>query len=91
MKPEQVAELGEKIYKEKYQQTLEAAYTGQFVAVDVKNELCSVDESPTGALQKAREKSPTGLFHLIKIGSKGAFRVSYSKHGHAPLDWILRR
>jgi len=74
--PREMAARGERIYAEKYKQDYEAKYRGQFAAIDVISEKAFVAEFADDVLQKARKAEPAGVFHLIKIGFSGAFRVS---------------
>jgi hypothetical protein len=76
-----IADLGEKIYKDKYQSDLERTHPGEFVAIDVQSGKAYVGKSPESVYEGARKGSPNGLFHLIKIGEEGAYRVSYSSDG----------
>ncbi|HLG14794.1 MAG TPA: hypothetical protein VJH03_09880 [Blastocatellia bacterium] len=85
--PKAIADRGETIYREKYKTAFEAEHLGKFVAIDVATEHAYVGDSPDEALELARKEAPTGLFHLIKVGSPGAFRVSYTSD--AKLDWIF--
>ncbi len=87
--PKAVAEAGERIYQEKYQKQFEAEAenVGKFLAVDVVTEEAYIGDSPELALQVAQEKAPRGVFHLMKIGFPGAFRVSYS---NAAPDWLFQ-
>ena len=86
--PKAVAEAGEKLYADKYRAEFEEKYRGQFVAIDVSTGLAYRGALPEDALRAARQDSPTGIFHLIKIGELGAYRVSYS--ADAKLDWLFR-
>jgi hypothetical protein len=86
--PKDIAERGEAIYKEKYKTAFEEEHWGEFVAIDVMSEHAYIGESPEKALESARRESPQGIFHLIKVGSPGAFRVSYTNH--ASLDWLFQ-
>lgn len=86
--PKAIAEAGEKIYREKYQAEFEEKYRGQFVAIDVLTGEAYRGDLPEEALEKGRKASPKRLFHLIRVGSAGAFRVSYSSN--AIHDWIFR-
>ncbi len=88
-RPQEIVEAGEKIYAEKYKQDYERNHPGKFAAVDVLTGAAYVAEFPEDALQQAREKAPTGLFHLIKIGSPGAFRVSYNSPANANSNWLF--
>lgn len=85
--PKAVAEAGERIYREKFQERFEAECLGKFVAIDVKTEEAYIGDSPEEALNEARQKAPTGIFHLIKVGSPGAFRVG---HSNAAPDWLFQ-
>jgi hypothetical protein len=86
--PKAVAELGEKIYDDAYRSDFEAKYPGKFVAIDIQSKQAYVGDAAEEALDAARQAAPKGVFHLIKVGSAGAFRVSYTSNGH--LDWLLR-
>ena len=76
--PQGVAEKGEEIYAAKFQERYEAEKAGHFVAIDVLTAEAYVAPHPEEALELARRKAPDGIFHLIKIGSEGAFRWRYA-------------
>ncbi len=75
--PQDIADAGERIYSEKYKEEFEKKHSGKFVAIDVITEEAYIAEQPEEALDAARKASPKGYFHLIKVGSPGAFRVGY--------------
>jgi hypothetical protein len=83
----EIADRGEQIYEEKYRATYEIEHPGQFVAIDVTTGYAYVGNLPEEVLEKARKAAPTGIFHLIKVGSPGAFRVSYTRD--ANMDWVI--
>jgi hypothetical protein len=85
--PKVIAERGEQIYQQKYKSAYESEHLGKFLAIDVNTEQAYLGDSPLEALESARKGSPRGLFHLIKVGAAGAFRVSYTND--ANLDWIF--
>ena len=85
--PKQIAERGDEIYRTKYKSAFEQEHLGKFVAIDVLTENPYIGESAEDALNAARLAAPRGVFHLIKVGSAGAFRVSYSRHGN--VDWLV--
>ncbi len=85
--PKAIAEKGEKIYEEHFKKEFEAKHMGKFAAIEVLGGKAFVDELPEGALKTARQEIPNGLFHLIRIGSPGAFRVSYTL-SDANVDWF---
>lgn len=86
--PKQIAERGEKLYQDKYKAAYEREHPGRFVAINVLNEVAYVADSPEEAIKLARKDSPRGVFHLIRVGSAGAFRVSYNKD--ADVDWLFQ-
>jgi hypothetical protein len=86
--PQEIAKAGQEIYERKYRANYEPVYSGQFVVIDVKSEEVFVAPHPEEAIKKARLKSPTGIFHLIKVGSPGAYKVSYSLNVRR--QWIFR-
>lgn len=88
MNPKDLAEIGERIYSEKYKAAFEIEHPGKFVAIEVLSGKAFIDEQPEVALQKARKDFPTGLFHLVRVGSPGAFRVSYISNARS--DWLFR-
>ncbi len=80
--PKAVAERGEEIYREKYKADFESRLRGQFVAIDVGTEKAYPAPTAEQAYRLARQNSPHGVFHLIRVGQPGAFRVSYSANGN---------
>lgn len=89
--PQTIADRGAQIYAAKYQQAYEANYPGQYAAIDVETEEAFVKPTPEEALREAQAKSPRSMFHLIKIGAAGVFRVGYSASGVRRGDWISGR
>lgn len=85
--PHDIAKKGESIYREKFQQEYERKYPGKFVTIDIQSGEALVADTPEEAFQKAQDKNSTGLFHLIKVGSPGVYRVGYSSSEYA--DWLF--
>lgn len=75
--PDRIAEEGQRIYLAKYRESLERTNIGQFVAIDVLSGQAYVGKFAEIALDEARKKAPNGVFHLVRIGSPGAFKVSF--------------
>ena len=86
--PKVAAELGEKIYRDRYKDEYEREHPGKFVAINVLTEATFISETPEGALDDAHAAAPDGIFHLIQVGHAGAFRVSYTQD--CSLDWVFR-
>lgn len=79
--PEQIAGLGEKLYQEKLKSILEPTQIGKFVAIEVVSGDYFVGDTIIEAMQQGREKYPDRLFHTIKIGYKGVYKMgSYLKN-----------
>ena len=75
--PAEIARTAEGIYAEKYQKQFEKEHKGEFVAIDVLDGEAYLGQFAEKALLAARENAPHGVFHLIRVGAPGAFRVSY--------------
>ncbi len=88
--PGKIAAAAEKIYDERYRQKYEGKFLGQFVVIDVHGGSAYQGEFAEEALQKARESAPHGVFHLIRIGAPGAFKVSYVGERETSWNWVLR-
>lgn len=68
--PEQFAEKAEKIYREGFQEKLEASNWGEYVAINPSTGKVYLGEDPMLAVAIAREfeEDPNGVYHLIRIG-----------------------
>ena len=88
LNPKTLAEQGEKIYRERYKEQFERDHHGMFVAIDAATGKAYLANEPEVALVNAKKDAPSGLFHLIRVGFAGAFRVSYTSD--ATLDWIFQ-
>jgi hypothetical protein len=88
--PVEIAKAAEEIYTNKHKKELEKSSSGEFAVIDVRSGKAYVGKFAEDALGDAREKAPNGVFHLIRIGSTGAFRVGYVGQQKAGWDWALR-
>jgi hypothetical protein len=86
--PKAAAELGEKIYQDRYKTVYELEHPGKFVAINVLTEATFIADTPEAALDTAYAACPDGIFHLIQVGHAGAFRVSYGQS--SGVDWLFR-
>lgn len=75
--PAKIVEAGERIYAERYKARLEQERPGSFVVIDVVTGEAYVARFPEQALEEAHAHARTGVFHLIRVGSSGAFSVSH--------------
>jgi hypothetical protein len=79
--PEIIAEKGEKIYQEKLKDVLEKDHKEEFVAIEVETEKYFLGKSPEEALENAKKEFTNRIFHLIRIGYAGVYKVSWSSGG----------
>ena len=77
---EKIAAEGQRIYSEKYKDAFERDFFGQYVAINIDTEEAYRAQFPEQALTLARQKAPSGIFHLIRIGSPAAFKASHRNH-----------
>lgn len=77
---DKIANLGDQIYAEKYRAKCEQNSPGQYIAIDTKTGKAYVRQFPELALEAGRTDAPFGVFHLIRIGSPGAFKTSRRSH-----------
>lgn len=86
--PQEIAEKGEALYKNRFQAQYEREQPGRFLAIDITTEEAIVADTPEQAVESAQARNPNGFFHLVKIGSAGVYRVGYT--GHYNLERIIR-
>ena len=87
--PKAVAEAGDRIYRAKFQESFEQQHRGKFVAIDVNSEEAYLGDTPEEAINKARQASPKGAFHLVRVGFPSAFQISYARPAYGNQDWIF--
>lgn len=85
MKPNEVAEKGQKIYDELLKDRLEPEHIGRYVVIDTDTKEYSIADTPDQAIELAQAKSPNGMFHLVRIGFPGAYHFSSIISGTS--DW----
>ena len=88
LNPEVIAEKGEDIYLRKLKESLEREHKGEFVAIDIQTEKYFLGKSPEEALEKAKQEVPDRIFHLIRIGYLGVYKVSWSV-GSKAYGWVF--
>ena len=90
MTPNEIVEVGERIYAESFQHLYEGQYDGQFLAIDVASEQAYLGEYPEDALGKAEAANPAGDFYLVKIGAAATFTVGYLGEHGTDVAWPLQ-
>jgi hypothetical protein len=86
--PKEIAEIGQRIYEEKYRAQYERDHPGSFVAINIRTGEASLGPDALQAMTAAKDKDPDGSLHLIRVGQPGAFRVS-SSSGNDNRDWFV--
>lgn len=66
--PEEIIQLGERIYFEKKGE-LEQNNYGEFVVIDIDTKDCIINADKTIAIQEAEKKYPGKLFFIAQIGN----------------------
>ena len=77
LSPEAIAERGEAIYRNKFKEEYEKSHAGKFVAIEIDSEEAFLGSTPEEAIAAAQRARDGGLFHLIRVGSPGVYRVGY--------------
>lgn len=67
LKPNEIAEKGEAIYKE-IKDKLEPEYVGKVVAINVETGEYFLGKDTVEADHRARAKYPEDVFHLVRVG-----------------------
>jgi hypothetical protein len=88
--PSAIADLGQKIYTERYQAAFEENQRGKYVAINIRTADAIVGDTAEEALGNARTKFPDGLFHLVRVGFPSAFSGS-SQKAYGGQDWVFGR
>jgi hypothetical protein len=86
--PNAIAGAGEEIYKT-LRAELEASQHGKFVAISIESKAYYIGDSPEEALEKAKAAEPQGIFHLVRVGFPGAFRISHAIQ-KSPSNWLFQ-
>lgn len=85
--PEQVAERGQQIYNERLKAILEPSHHGKFVVIEVESGDYFVAGSVIEALGEAQKKYPNKVFHTIKVGFDGIFKMGTYAHKGFSYGW----
>lgn len=75
--PNAIAKVGEEIYGT-LRTELESAEHGKFVAINIETRKYYLGDNPEESLEKAKQAEPNGIFHLVRVGYPGAFRISHA-------------
>lgn len=87
--PNKIVQEANRIYKENFQEDFERNHKGKYAAIDVRTGRAYLDSSSDGALQKARKDAPHGVFHLIRVGFRSAFKATGFSGRHDNWIWNI--
>ena len=75
LNPTRLAELGRKLYEERFKDEYSPAHIGEILAIDVESSTAYLGKTPLEALTIAKAANRNGHFHLIKLGSAGVYTL----------------
>ena len=71
--PEQVSDLGERIYREKIRPTLTEADIGKFVHVDINTGEYEIDTDDVSGEDKLCQRVPQPKIYTLRVGYSAAY------------------
>ena len=71
--PEQVSDLGERIYREKIRPTLTEADIGKFVHVDINTGEYEIDADDVSGEDKLCQRVPQPKIYTLRVGYSAAY------------------
>ena len=71
--PEEIADLGEKIYRDKIRPTLTEADIGKFVHVDTNSGEYEIDDDDISGEDKLRQRVPNAKIYTLRVGYSAAY------------------
>ena len=86
---EAIAAKAQQIYEENFKTEYEDKYPGHYVAVDITSEKAFPHETSAGALQNARDAEPHGLFYVLRVGVKDAFKTTRKANQSNHTGWFV--
>ena len=67
------AELGQRIYDEKYRQMYEPQDKGKFLAIDLESGIAALGRTSNDAMAEGKKAAPGGFFYVVRIGFPTTF------------------
>ena len=77
------AEVGRRIYEEKYHSALEPRENGKFLASDLESGIAELGDTPTHAMDAGKKAAPGGWFYIMRVG----YPTTYVLH-QAEESWV---
>lgn len=82
--PEEVARRGEEIYEQSIRAEVEPGNDGRFLALDILSGDYEIADEALPVSARLRERRPTAVLYLMRVGRPAAFRLGGSLAGAAP-------
>jgi hypothetical protein len=79
LNPTRLAELGEKLYQERFKDQYAPEHTGEVLAIDVESESAYLGKSALEALLAGEAAHRGGFFHVVKIGGPGVYQMGFGR------------
>ncbi len=77
--PARLAELGERLYEERFKAEFAPEHTGEILAIEVESRTAYLGKSPVEALLAAKAAHENGFFHIVKIGGPGVYKMGLGR------------
>lgn len=71
----EVAEIGERIYRERIREIVWPEQEGKFLVMDIDSGDCEVDEKDIRASLRLRERRPEGILYGVRTGYNAAYQI----------------
>ena len=85
--PKEIAEAAEKLYRSEFREECEEKHNNMFIVIDITKKDYHVSEHAEEVLRNARKASPSGIFHLMRVGAPGAVQVSHGYEYETSPSW----
>jgi hypothetical protein len=86
--PTQLAELGKKLYEEKFKAEYAPEHDGEILAIDVESQTAHLGKSAMEALLAGEAANENGFFYILKIGGPGVYKLRSGRS--ATRGWPFR-
>jgi hypothetical protein len=75
MDADSIAAAGEAIYNREYREEYERLYRDMYAAINIRDGSISRADEAVDAMRDAEKNDPDGVFYLLWVGHKAAYRM----------------
>ena len=79
LSPTRLAQLGDKLYEERFKNEYTPEHTGEVLAIKVDSEQPTSGSLPSKHSSQARPAQHDGTFHLVRIGGPGVYQMGFGR------------